>query len=320
VEASVIIDLPSTGAHEVAKRLVELREAHGAVALGRVLTLMVVVDEENSETAIDCAIHASHEHPARVIAVVRSTSRGAPRLDAQIRLGGDAGAGEIVIARTFGPLTGHPASVVTPLMLPDAPVVAWWPADAPEVPSEDPVGRLAQRRITDALAVKRPANALRDRAAHYTPGDTDLAWTRLTKWRALLAAAVDQPPHEDVTAARVVAESTHPSGDLMAAWLALALRCPVTRAKAGGADGLVSVRLDRPSGRIAIDRPGEDVATLSTPGYPDRRVALPRRTVAECLAEELRRLDPDEIYADVLTTGLDLLREKGRTTRAQAVR
>jgi len=314
----MIIDLPSTGAHEVAKRLVQLREDHGAVALGRVLTLILVVAEEHAEEALDCAIHASHEHPARVIAVVRSTARGAPRLDAQIRIGGDAGAGEIVVARTFGPLTRHPESVVIPLMLPDTPIVAWWPAEAPENPSEDVVGRLAQRRITDALAAKRPANAIRDRAAHYTPGDTDLAWTRLTKWRALLAAAVDQPPFEDVASARVVAESTHPSGDLMAAWLALALRCPVTRAKAGKADGLVSVRLDRPSGRIAIDRPGEDVATLSTPGYADRRVALPRRTVAECLAEELRRLDPDEVYGEVLTTGMELLRETGRTTRASS--
>lgn len=314
----MIIDMPSTDAHRVARRMVQLREDHGAVAIGRVLTLIVVVDEEHAEHALDCVITASHEHPSRMIAVVRSTARGAPRLDAQIRIGGDAGAGEIIIARTFGPLTGHPASVVTPLMLPDAPIVAWWPAEAPENPSEDPVGRLAQRRITDALTARRPANAIRDRAAHYTPGDTDMAWTRLTKWRALLAAALDQPPHEEVTKARVVAESTHPSGDLMAAWLALALDCPVTRAKSSKANALVSVRLDRPSGPIVIDRPGEDVATLTTPGYAERRIALPRRTIAECLAEELRRLDPDDVYGEVLTTGMDLLREKGRTTRASA--
>jgi glucose-6-phosphate dehydrogenase assembly protein OpcA len=28
----------------------------------------------------------------------------------------------------------------------------------------------------------------------YAPGDTDLSWTRLTPWRALLAAALDQYP------------------------------------------------------------------------------------------------------------------------------
>jgi glucose-6-phosphate dehydrogenase assembly protein OpcA len=311
----VIIDVPATSANAVAKKLVDLRKAHGAVALGRVLTLIVVVDEEHAEEAIDSANQVSHEHPARVITVVRETARGGARLDAQIRVGGDAGAGEVIVLRTFGPLTAHPESVVTPLLLPDNPVVAWWPGDAPEIPAEDPVGQVAQRRITDALACKRPAAALADRVAHYHPGDTDLAWTRITLWRAMLAAALDQPPHEEVTSARVVAESTHPSGDLMAAWLSLALKVPVTRTKASGADGLVKVSLDRPSGPIVIDRPGDELATLSTPNHDDRVSALPRRTVAECLAEELRRLDPDEMYGDVLTTGLTLLRETGRTSR-----
>jgi glucose-6-phosphate dehydrogenase assembly protein OpcA len=311
----VIIDVPSTTANAVAKRLVDLREAHGAVALGRVLTLVVLVDEQHAEDAVETANQVSHEHPARMIAVVRGTSRGSARLDAQIRIGGDAGAGEVIVLRTFGPLTGHPESIVTPLLLPDNPVVAWWPGDAPEILADDPVGKMAQRRITDSLACKRPAAALADRAAHYRPGDTDLAWTRLTLWRAMLAAALDQPPHEDVTSARVIAESTHPSGDLMAAWLSLALDVPVNRTKASGADGLIKVQLNRPSGPIVIDRPGDELATLSTPGHEDRVSALPRRTVAECLAEELRRLDPDEVYGEVLTTGMDRLRATGKTSR-----
>ena len=39
---------------------------------------------------------------------------------------------------------------------------------------------------------------------------------------------------------------------------------------------------------------------LTQPGQPDRRVVLARRAVRECLAEELRRLDPDEIFAEAL--------------------
>jgi glucose-6-phosphate dehydrogenase assembly protein OpcA len=38
------------------------------------------------------------------------------------------------------------------------------------------------------------------------------------------------------------------------------------------------------------------MALLSRPGQPDRQVALTRRPKSELLAEELRRLDPDEIY------------------------
>jgi glucose-6-phosphate dehydrogenase assembly protein OpcA len=318
VEAAVIIDMPSTTANGVAKRMVDLRESHGAIALSRVLTLVLVVGDDDAEPAIESANHASHEHPCRILVVVRGSSRGTARLDAQIRVGGDAGASEVVVLRTLGPLTAHAESVVVPLLLPDAPVVTWWPGESPRVPAEDPVGRLAQRRITDSAACKRPIAAIRERAETYHPGDTDLAWTRITGWRALLAAALDQPPFEDVTSARVVGASDSPSADLLAAWLAFALRCPITRTKAAGVDGLVNVTLDRSSGPLELDRPGDEIATLSAPGRDDRRVALPKRLDRDCLAEELRRLDPDEIYAHVLSDGLTLLRETGRTTRSKS--
>lgn len=313
----MIIDMPSTTANAVARRLVELRERYGAVALGRVLTLVLVVDEQHAEAAIESANQASYESPCRTIAVVRETARGSARLDTQIRVGGDAGASEVIVQRVFGPLTAHPDSVVVPLLLSDNPLVVWWPGESPAVPAEHPLGRLAQRRITDASGCRRPAAALTDRAATYRPGDTDLAWTRLTLWRALLAAALDQPPFEPVTAVRVVGESVNPSVDLLAGWLALTLDCPVTRTKVSGAEGVLSVRLDRPSGPIILDRPGRDLATLTTPGRIDRQVALPRRTAAECLSEELRRIDPDEIYAEVLATGLERLRQTGRVSRAR---
>lgn len=314
----MIIDLPSTTSADVGKRLIDLREKHGAVTLGRVLTLVLITDEDHAEDAIASANHASHEHPCRILAVIRGTARGSARLDAQIRVGGDAGASEVIVLRTFGPLTAHPVSVVVPLLLPDAPIVAWWPTESPPVPAEDPVGALAQRRITDAAACKRPTAALDDRIASYQPGDTDLSWTRLTLWRALLAAALDQPPHEEVSSARVVGGSDNPSADLLAGWLALTLGRPVTRTKATGVDGMLSVRLDRASGPIVLERQEEPVGVLSIPGRLDRKVALPRRTAGECLAEELRRLEPDDVYGDVLSIGLKAQRETGKTTRTKA--
>ena len=38
-------------------------------------------------------------------------------------------------------------------------------------------------------------------------------------------------------------------------------------------------------------------ATFSSPDRPDRHVALKRRQLPELLAEELRRLDEDDVYA-----------------------
>lgn len=309
----MIVDLPSSTVSAVNKKIVELRESGGVLALGRVLTLVILTDDGSAiEGAIEAANAASREHPCRVIVVARGQRRAAARLDAQIRVGGDAGASEVIVLRAYGPLVDDAAGagLVMPLLLPDAPVVAWWPGEAPAVPSQDAIGRLAQRRITDALSSKNPLKAFEQRRANHVAGDTDLTWTRLTSWRALLATALDAPPHEPVTGAVVAGESVSPSTDLLAGWLAVRLDAKVKRSPAERGPGLVSVRLDRASGPVELVRPDGKTGSLRQPGQPDRLVALARREVRDCLAEELRRLDPDEIYGDALA-GV------GRTSRGR---
>lgn len=297
----MIFDLPSTTTSQVNQKLVQVREQGGANTLGRVLTLVIVTDDgERTEDAIDAANDASREHPCRVIVVARGARRAAARLDAQIRVGGDAGASEVVVLRLYGALADEGASCVIPLLLPDAPVVAWWPFEGPAKPVDDPIGRLAARRITDSAAERNPIKALEVRQKNYAEGDTDLAWSRLTLWRAVLAAALDLPPYEKVLAATVTGESDSPSTDLLAAWLAARLRVPVRRVKATSGEGIVSATLERRSGVVELERPDGRVGTLTQPGQPARRVALQRRQVRDCLAEELRRLDPDEIYESTL--------------------
>jgi glucose-6-phosphate dehydrogenase assembly protein OpcA len=303
----VIIDLPGTTTQALNNKLVHLREDGGAVALGRVMTLVIVTEDVEAESAINAANEASREHPCRVLAVARGNKRGASRLDAQIRIGGDAGASEVLVLRLYGSLSDHGDSVIMPLLLPDAPVVVWWPQTSPDTPAEDPIGRMAQRRITDASAVKSPGRALALKAKSHAPGDTDLAWSRITRWRALLAAALDLPPYENVQKVTVTGASDSPSSDLLAAWLGMALRCPVTRKRTPPGTGMVGVLLERPSGVVSLQRPDGNVATLTQPGQPDRRIAMPRRSDVECLSEELRRLDPDDIFAEVVTKGLPRL-------------
>lgn len=306
----MIVDLPSTTTSAISARLIDLRDEVGAMALSRVLTLIVSVEEEHAEDAITVANLASHQHPARIIVAVAANRRAATRLDAQIRVGGDAGASEVIIVRLYGQLAGQPRAVVTPLLLADSPIVTWWPVGGPKDPGADPLGALAQRRITDAAkATTRPRTTLRTRAASYAPGDTDLAWTRITLWRGLLAAALDQAPYEPITSATVDASASSPSGDLLAAWLHHRLDTPVTVTRRAGRSGVVGVELTRASGTIVLRRPQDgDVATLQITGSMERRIALPHRGDAECLADELRRLDPDEVYHDALTKGLSGLR------------
>jgi glucose-6-phosphate dehydrogenase assembly protein OpcA len=314
----VILDLPGTSTEVVCKRLVKLRNDVGAMTLGRVLTLVIVVDQLASEEAVAAANDASRLHPSRIIVLIRGSRRGVSRLDAQIRVGGDAGASEVVLLQLHGPLADHANSVVVPLLLPDSPVVGWWPKESPLDVFESSIGSMTQRRITDAAEASDPWAEMRRRAASYRPGDTDLAWTRITLWRGLLAAALDQPPYEPVVAATVVGASDSPSTDLLAGWLAHTLRCPVTRARTRAGSGLKSVRLERHSGDIDLVRPAGTVATLTQPGQPVRRISLAPRELAECLADELHRLDADEVYAETLTKGLDRV-EDHRSTTASAL-
>jgi glucose-6-phosphate dehydrogenase assembly protein OpcA len=313
----VIVTLPDTTTSAIDRKLTEIRHAGGAIALGRVLTLIISTTTDECEPAIEAANDASSEHPCRVIVLIAGDKRESARLDAEIRVGGDAGASEVVLMKLSGPLASHAESVALPLLLPDAPVVAWWPDDAPDVVGEDPIGRMAQRRITDAATRSKPLVELTKRRNGYTPGDSDLAWTRLTSWRTLLAASLDQPPYDKVVSARVAGEGSSPSTELLAAWLADKLRCPVVRETNPG-PGIVSVVLERRSGAVEMVRPDGRIATLTQPGQPARRIALPRRKLNECLAEELRRLDPDEVYEDVLRKGLARLDEGPRTGSSRA--
>ncbi len=306
----MIVDLPDTTVSAISKALVKLREEGGAVALGRVLTLIISASSEDSaEAAIAAANDASREHPMRLIVV--AANRGAQtRLDAEIRVGGDAGASEVIVLRAGGELAHTEESLVTGLLLPDAPVVVWWPGDAPAIPAESPLGRIAQRRITDVSAQDEPLAALGRLPQTYREGDTDFAWTRLTLWRAQLAAVLDQPPYEPVQAAGVTGSLESPATVLMAAWLALQLDVPVechldpVEAQLGG---ISQVTLQRAAGEIVLHRDQPSTALLRQPGQPEHRIALPRRSLRDCLADELRRLGPDHTFGRVLQSGLGLV-------------
>ncbi|MCX2930253.1 glucose-6-phosphate dehydrogenase assembly protein OpcA [Mycobacterium sp. CVI_P3] len=294
----MIVDLPDTTTNDINKKITALREEGGAITLGRVLTLVIAPDTEDLvEDAIEAAVAASREHPCRIIVVVPQDRLATnPRLDGQLRVGGDAGAGEVVVLRIAGPLSNHANSVVLPFLLPDTPVVAWWPGTAPAIPAEDPLGRLAIRRITDATAAADPLASIKSRLQGYTDGDTDLAWSRITYWRALLASALDQPPYEPITSVLVSGLETEPALDILAGWLASRVEGTVRRAV-----GELKVELVRPTETVTLSRPQEGVtATLSRTARPGALLPLPRRETRDCLAEDLRRLDADEIYHEAL--------------------
>ncbi|MBD7994082.1 glucose-6-phosphate dehydrogenase assembly protein OpcA [Arthrobacter sp. Sa2CUA1] len=300
----MIVELPDTTTSKVSKKIVAMRDKGGVVALGRVLTLVIVAKPDFVEEAIEAANAASREHPCRIIVLVAGSPDEPSRLDAQIRVGGDAGASEVILLYGYGELAAETESLVSALLLPDAPIVAWWPHGVPKSAASTPLGRIAHRRITDAANEVNPKQALLDLSRSYQAGDTDLSWTRLTHWRIQLAAVLEQNGANGINSITVEGASDSASTFLLAAWLKNALHVPVEIIEDKAGSGMRRVRLERGAGVIELYRPDGNTAYLTQPGQPEQRISLPRRNLHECLAEELRRLDPDEVFGEVLTQGL----------------
>jgi glucose-6-phosphate dehydrogenase assembly protein OpcA len=128
----------------------------------------------------------------------------------------------------------------------------------------------------------------------------------LTLWRAQLAAILDQPPYDPITKVIVTGAVDSPSTDLLAAWLGLKLGVEVelVRTVRGKAvSGIKGVRLERESGALEIVRNVPDVATLIQPSQPTRDINLPRRSLRDCLIEDLRRLDSDDAFGNLIVSG-----------------
>ena len=310
----MIISLPDTTSAKISTELVRVRRRAGYPAQGMVLTLIIVCDESEFARALEASVAAGREHPSRILLVVTAAGRNAS-LNAEVHLG-EGTPGEVVVIRMRGAVAAHPASVIRPLLLPDSPVVIWWSGKAPNNRAGDELAQLAMRRMTDAAASPRPLAALKARARDYTPGDNDLSWTRLTPWRALLAAALDQYPAK-IKSVVIESERGNPSADLLAAWLHSRLKVEVTRQVSDG-PGLTAVRMGTAAGDIAITRPDGLLASYAVPGQPERLVALKRRDFTDLISEELRRMDPDQVYEQAVKSLLDGEKQTTKTAVARS--
>lgn len=327
--------LRDTSTSYIARRLVRVHETT-AQTTGRVLTLIVPVTAREDIEALTATIKdASREHPARVIMLIDAAHGGAERngagddaacgvngsaaqdqstsyIDAEIHLGGDAGASELIIITMHGAVAEHPDAVVTPLLLPDTPIVCWWPGKTPQNPGASAVGALAQRRIVDSKRSPDPG-VLSTQLAHYTPGDSDMAWARITLWRGILASTLDTLGFQGIYTVEISGPENNTSVELAAGWLAHCLRLPVTRAPHSGPGIRATFRratVEGTSEKIVVDQRSFDTVEVTVPGKPTSLVAINERSLADCLSEELRHLDPDATYAGALDGVTRLLRPR----------
>jgi glucose-6-phosphate dehydrogenase assembly protein OpcA len=295
----------------VVKALAAERRTGGAVTSGIALTLVVVVDQHDVEEAEEAASVAASRHPMRMLMVIRrQIDAPVPRLDAEVTIGGRLGPGEAVVMRMYGRLALHAESVTLPLLAPDAPVVTWWHGEPPEKIAYDPLGVFAERRITDVLRAADPNVALQQRADDFAPGDTDLAWTRLTPWRAALASAFDGVRQKPQSVS-VHGGSNEPSARLLAGWLSARLSVGVD-VEGTDDEPISGVEIDFGDGRATRAMLEGTNLVLHRKGQQDSFMPFGERSLGELLAEELRRLDHDHVYAESLSnvTGVDGLEDR----------
>jgi glucose-6-phosphate dehydrogenase assembly protein OpcA len=315
-----MLALWDTTGTEVVKKLAAERRNAGGVASGLALTLVVVVDEARVRQVEDAATIAASAHPCRILVVSRgpvpgpdaATVNTKDRLDAEIIVGGRLGPCEAVIMRMHGRLALHAESVIMPLLAPDVPVVTWWHGPPPEKLAYDPLGVVAERRITDISQCGDPDWALKQRALDYAPGDTDLSWTRLTPWRSLIAGAFDTGT-ASASRMTVTGPPDDPATSLLRGWLTdrLGIQAGLTPgSQLSGVDFQLS-----DGGVLSLTSRGDGTAVLHRSGVNDRILPLVRRKLGDELAEELRRLDPDQPYGQALgsTTGTEGLSERPPT-------
>ncbi len=281
-----------------------------------VLTLVIVaLERESAERALDAIHELGGHHPARVLTVLVDQDRveGPPRVDARVRLLGGEAAGsklwfEDIDLDVQGRLTLHLQSLIDPMKLSDLPLVVWFVDQTPR--SEDALLRTADVVMVDARQLGDGCfDALVDLVDRRPI--VDLSWVRLQPWRELLAGLFEGPAFRPFVHAvhRVEVSGRYGPRSLLAGWIAdrLALSASALHLEAAehvtirlrcrNADGVEATfevaRLD--GGRMVHARADVDGGPTS-----EATLQLPEATPAWGLADALAHLERDPLYEGAL--------------------
>lgn len=209
----------------------------------RTVTLLVYAATPQSAAALgDVALQTSQRHPARTILLVADPDE--PALAAAVtascrtlrRSHKQICSEQIIVRAAPGERDRFP-SVVRHLVLPDMPVVLYWPAPDRADPLLEDLRDVADRLIIDSAAFPDRGGPPDAAALLNATGDGaplgDLTWGRLTLWRGLTAQFF-APPHGDalerIRRVRTAhAATTRAQALLYAGWLTGRLRWTVTQ-------------------------------------------------------------------------------------------
>lgn len=172
-----------------------------------VLNLVIFTeDEEGLEQATEIVARLTWAYPCRAIVLVARPDRSADTMNAWISAHcqlpdpkGNKVCCEQITVEGSSLASERLASMVLPLLVPDLPVVVWWPGDpALEGPFFERLMDTSDRLIVDSRRFENPVRSF-TRLAQLSEmrfrgvAISDLNWARLTPWRRLVAQFFDAP-------------------------------------------------------------------------------------------------------------------------------
>ena len=180
----------------------EAAEHAAAEARANVLNLIAVVESDDEVGAVSRVLDGlSVHHPSRTLLLLAQPDRSALKLEAQVSTltrqeSGRAVTSERVFLHAHGQVARHLASLVSPLLIPDLPVMLWWPK-RPHFGSElfRELADLCDRLVVDTedgfedRDLVHLLEVARRRHARCAIGDFN--WARLMPWRHLAAQFFD---------------------------------------------------------------------------------------------------------------------------------
>ena len=290
------------------------------------MTLIVVC--EGCDDAVEAGgalAELMRVHPSRAI-VVRVVNEPEPRLDSRVFAQCWMPFGsrqqicceQIDISATASRLNDVYTAMLG-LTVPDLPVIMWLRgAGFLTLPEFQPMLRIARTIILDSAALPSPFDALAAMDAARKAGwrIKDLCWTRLTRWREIVARIFETSSMRarPITSILVRHTGTEISAEAWyaAAWLTARLRDAEVRFEPGDRilnNGLQGIVLGGPDLQISLLASGETGVEIKVDAVSSR-VVLPEMADWRLVGEELSILSNDPVFEPALELACQLARRK----------
>ncbi len=305
----------------IERELAELRGAAAGDHAGVRTHIVDLVGHADDRATADelCAVVAGmrHHRPSRAIVTCAVSGMTGVTADASVFCAPMQEGGQSLVCcelvRLDGPADGDGlANMAASLLLPDLPVFLLWVAPpALDGPLFAGLASLATRVVTDSTRFPDTLDRLHGLVESGQHVVTDLAWTKITGWREVVASVFDDAgarerlPSLERIAIRFVAGSDA-QARLLAGWLAAVTgttpEMALVPVEVGDmrAGSLVRVELTCSGVLHVVDRPREGTAEITVPGRHVRHAALRVPPFATLVGDELEFLATDHAFLAAL--------------------